>query len=97
MERRPAYDENGCPLFDREGQLAYVWDANEPNRKAWFFRCMEWLSQGINVFLGGHQDLTFSQRVGGWQESGYKLAWMHKPIDFIFGKDHCRNAWREKV
>ena len=83
--------------MDQAGHFAWVWDPTLPNRKAWIYRLLEWMSQGINLFLGGHQDLTFSQRVGGWMEIAHPYAWLHKPIDFIFGKRHCAHAWRDKV
>src|SRR6056297_3293646 len=97
MERRRAVDRFGEPLLDKDGHFAWVWDPMLPNRKAWFYRFLHWISQGWNMFLGGHEDLTFSQRVGGWLEVGYRLAWLHKPIDFVFGRAHCARAWHDKV
>lgn len=101
MERRYVYDDNGNQLFDKNsGEPYFFWDVTIKNRKSYILRILEWLSQGINVFTFGHQDLTFSQRVGGWLFLGDRKGKLAvKIIDSIFfwDKDHCKNAWRNKV
>lgn len=96
MERIPAVDSNGDQIYDCKGRKAYVWSYHMPNFKSYPFRILEWISQGINVFGGGHQDLTFSQRAGAWDYHG-EIRWPARIIDAVFGKDHCRKAWKHKI
>jgi hypothetical protein len=99
MERIWALDHKGNRIYDKHGRPAYVWSYHTPNQRSYFHRIMHWVSQGLNVFLGGHQDLTFSQRVGGWRRFGHPLGKpLSKFINFIFfDSQHCQNAWIEKV
>jgi len=96
MERIPATDLYGHPIFDRRGRKCYVWSYEHANYKAYPLRILEWISQGFNVLTGGHQDLTFSQRAGAWAYHG-KREWPAKIIDKFMGKNHCRKAWEKKV
>ena len=96
MERIPATDLYGAPIYDRRGRKCYTWSYEHPNYKRYPFRILEWLSQGMNVFWGGHQDLTFSQRAGAWAYHGTR-KWPAKIIDAVMGENHCEMAWRKKV
>lgn len=45
----------------------------------------------LNVLLGGGSNQTFSARNHSWKRQGkFNLS---RPIDFLFGKDHCLMSW----
>ena len=61
------------------------------NLLSYLHRVFVALSVLINVLLGGSNNQTFSARNYDWQRRGYPN--MVKPIDFLFGKEHCMECW----
>lgn len=50
----------------------------------------------LNALLGGDPEETISSRVGKLQRDGKRVGLVLAPvIDFIFGKDHCKNNIQE--
>ncbi|UNA02096.1 hypothetical protein vBAmaSR9Y2_18 [Alteromonas phage vB_AmaS-R9Y2] len=71
-----------------------------PNKAAqrWGLSFWMWTDQGVNVMLGGNEDVTVSSKVGYMTEQGSKTAAvMALVIDFFWylvtgQKSHCINA-----
>ena len=60
--------------------------------KQYFWNILIWLTQGLNVFLGGNPDEATSSRAYRLRHRPFWGAF-RKVIDLLFGEDHCEYAY----